>query len=71
MLRRGMLGWGVPMYIVMSALMIGQRPAEWRHIVLIGLPIWLSGGVLWGALTWAVTERLYRRHLRRSGHAGV
>ena len=63
-LRRGMLGWGVPMYIFMSSLQIAQRPGDWRRIALTGLPLWLSGGVLWGALTWAMMERWYRRRMR-------
>lgn len=64
LVRRGVLRWGVPMYILMSAVQVAQRPSEWRRIVLGGLPIWLACGVLWGALTWAMMERLYRRRLR-------
>jgi len=66
-LRRGVLGWGLPMYIAMSALQIGQTPQNWRHIALIGLPVWLGAGVAWGALTWATMEWWYRRRLRKTG----
>ena len=62
--RRGMLGWGVPMYIFMSVLQIVHHPGNWVRIALTGLPLWLAAGVLWGALTWATMELLYRRHQR-------
>ena len=66
LLRRGMLGWGVPMYILMSAMQIAQRPGDWVRIALVGLPLWLGTGVLWGALTWATMERWYQWRLRKS-----
>ena len=63
-LRRGMLGWGLPMFVIMSAMQIAQHSAHWRSTVLIGLPLWLFAGVIWGALAWALMEWLYRRRLR-------
>lgn len=68
-LRRGVLGWGVPMYFIVGAMQVFRNPTHWRHIALIGVPIWLGAGVLWGALIWATMERLYRRYLRKTGGA--
>ena len=63
-LRRGVLRWGMPMYLIMTTLTIIHHPHQWGRAMLIGLPIWTVGGVLWGALTWAWMDRLYRRHMR-------
>lgn len=66
-LSRGVLGWGVPMYFVMSVMQVAWHPGDWRSIALIDLPIWIGGGVLWGAVTWWTMEWRYRRHLRQAG----
>jgi hypothetical protein len=66
MLRRGVLRWGVPMYFIMTALEVVQQPKQWLPIALIGVPVWLSGGVLWGALTWVMMERWYQWYLRKT-----
>ena len=63
-LLRSALSWGLPMYLLMTAVAIAHRPDRWGRIALINLPIWISGGVLWGAVTWALIDRLYRRHMR-------
>ena len=63
-LRRGVLGWGVSMYLIMSALQMFQAPGDWHHIMLIGLLIWPVSGALWGVAGWATMEWLFRRRLR-------
>ncbi len=66
-LRRGVLGWGVPMYFIVGAAHVLTQPHRWVHAALIGVPVWLGAGVLFGALTWWTAEWRYRRYLRKAG----
>lgn len=60
-LRKGVLGWGGWMYVVMSACQVYWHPGHLVGILLFGVPLWLGAGALWGVLTWWAMERAYRR----------
>lgn len=66
-LYRGVFGWGVPMYVVMSVAHLLVQRHHWINAALIGLPVWLGGGVLVGASSWWMREWGYRRYLRKTG----
>ena len=66
-LRKGVLGWGGFMYVVMSAFQISGHPRHWWFILFLAAPLWLGGGALWGALTWWGMERAYARQVQRAG----
>jgi hypothetical protein len=56
----GVLAWGMPMFFVMTFFV--NRPDNLTgKLVLFSAVIWLVGGVLFGALTWYLSERRYHR----------
>ena len=66
LLTQGVLAWGVPMFIVMS--FIVNRPfADGITIGKIFLHggIWLVAGLFFGAATWTIFEKMYRRELEK------
>lgn len=60
MLVTGVLCWGLPMFVVMTFFVRDTANLD-GFTVLLRAALWLSGGLLFGALTWALSERRYRR----------
>ena len=60
----GMLGYGGIMFIVslfLNRLYLWIRPDTRLTIYLISLIIWLFAGIVFGTLTWFVSERSYKK----------
>ncbi len=62
-LRRGVLGWGVPMAAIFGGLQALQHPDRKLHFILVNIPIWLAAGVVLGVATWYTMEWLHRHFL--------
>lgn len=68
--RDGVLGWGVPMFIVMTSFMYVQKFGPvWPSIgdlpvslILINAVLWPIGGYWFGATMWSTMERAYQRY---------
>jgi hypothetical protein len=68
----GVLGWGVPMFVVMTAFFyVQQRGLIWPSVeelpfVLGLIPmsalIWFIGGYWFGSTMWSTMERAYKTH---------
>jgi hypothetical protein len=76
-LLNGVAGWGLLMFIIMTAFFhiqkVGFRLNEIQgiscQIVLINALIWPIGGFVWGACVWSINERLYLKYVNNSGDA--
>lgn len=64
-LLRGMLGYGLPMFIVMT--FIVHKDDLNPVFIAISAVAWLIGGAAFGALTWWATERKYRKAKQGDG----
>jgi hypothetical protein len=63
--RTGVLQWGLIMFGVMGGSQAAQHPDRWMYILAVNLPLWFCGGVLFGLLTWHLTERSYTKYLAK------
>jgi len=60
-LRRGVLGWGLPMFIFMYPVHTLLRGEAFVPLVaLVNVLLWFGCGALFGALHWALAQRNYR-----------
>jgi hypothetical protein len=62
-LVRGLLAWGGIMaaaMAVMVTLRLGVDHPRLPLLLVVAVPVCAAGGVLWGALTWWINERLFR-----------
>ncbi len=59
--QRGILGFGLPMGIIFGGLKAFQQPDRILHVVLVGIPVWLGAGVVFGIATWYTMEWLRKR----------
>jgi len=62
LLVRGLLAWGGIMaiaMIVMTTLRLGLDHPRLPLLLGIAVPLCATGGLLWGALTWWVNERIF------------
>ena len=66
-LKRGILGWGVPMYVVFGLLRWMRHPEDTIHALVWGVPLWLSGGIVFGVATWYFSDRQYREYVSKHG----
>ena len=64
-LLRGVLGFGLPMFIAMT-LLVDREDLSARFIVL-SAAAWLIGGAAFGAITWIVSERQYCKATQSNG----
>ena len=64
-LLRGMLGYGLPMFIAMTFFV--HRNDLSASFIAISAVAWLIGGAAFGALTWLVFERQYRKATQGTG----
>jgi hypothetical protein len=62
-LLTGLLGYGLPMFIVMT-FFVNRRVLNARSI-LVGAVLWPVGGLVFGALMWWASERRYAKHLEK------
>jgi hypothetical protein len=67
-LGTGVLAWGVPMFLVMSARELffdrphaTQTTSHFIFQLLIGLAIWLTAGAGFGLAVWEVRQRKQRK----------
>jgi len=62
-LLRGLLFWGGCMFVAMSAfsaVKLGLHHPRLSAMIAIAALLCAVGGLVWGALTWTVNERLFR-----------
>ena len=62
-LVRGALMWGGILLVAMAAMVtltLGMDHPRLPLLLVIAVPMCATGGLLWGALTWWVNERLFR-----------
>lgn len=59
--RRGILGWGLPMCVIFGSLQWFRRPDQLLQIVLLNIPVWIAAGVLFGVASWYTMEWVYKR----------
>jgi hypothetical protein len=58
-LVRGVLCYGLSMFVAMR--FIVHRGALSPRFIAISAILWLVGGAVFGALTWLLMERIYRK----------
>ncbi len=58
-LLRGVLSYGLTMFVVMT--FIVHRGDLSSRFIAISAGLWLVGGAVFGALTWVLMERIYRK----------
>lgn len=63
-LKHGVLGWGVGVVagITLMDWYRGELGDDFLVLLAIRLPLFMLGGLAWGALMWAILERYYRRN---------
>ena len=66
-LMRGVLSYGLTMFVVMT--FIVHRGDSNPRFIAISALLWLVGGAVFGASTWFLMERIYRKSCRRSALA--
>ncbi len=67
-LVRGVLSWGLPMFIFMAFI---NKPFAYgftSEAAAIHYIVWPIAGVLFGLFTWYLSERLYQKELTRRGN---
>jgi hypothetical protein len=67
--RVGVLQWGLVMFGAMGGSQAAQHPSRWLLILALNIPIWLCAGILFGILTWHLSERGYAKYLAKQGQA--
>ena len=61
-LERGVLAWGLPMFLIMSASGFFKGPAEpGAAYFLLQACLWAFGGLVFGLLVWHSSERSFRK----------
>jgi len=69
-LVRGVLGWGLTMFVVMglgfAGLTLGAAAYTPKFLALNAW-LWLAGGALFGLLTWHLNEKNFRKHSAATG----
>ncbi|MBB5358678.1 hypothetical protein HDE76_001894 [Rhodanobacter sp. ANJX3] len=58
-LLRGVLSYGLTMFVLMT--FIVQRDDLSARFIAISALLWSVGGAVFGALTWFLMERIYRK----------
>lgn len=69
-LIRGLLAWGMPMFMVMTFMV--NKPASGHMspgMIALNAFIWAVAGLVFGYVTWAVSERAYQKELLRREQA--
>jgi len=59
---RGVLGWGLPMFVIMTAFNLRRAPSSLTLTLIVNAIIWPIGGYIWGAWMWAASEKAYKRY---------
>jgi hypothetical protein len=76
--RQGVLGYGLAMFFAMTIAMplfdwmLGERPqgpSSWIVRFVIGVPLWLGMGYLFGRGLWWIREKEYHAALAKGFHA--
>ena len=58
----GVLGWGVPMFIVMTLIIgSGLFPNKGTSVIIINSVIWLIGGFVFGYSGWYYADKKYNK----------
>jgi len=61
-LRKGLIGWGLPLYVFMYLVQTLLRGEAWELFhALRSAVLWFGCGALFGAVMWAVSEMNYRK----------
>lgn len=64
-LKRGVLGWGLPMFVAMTLVVpLVRGEAITPTSLVIGAIIWLLAGVAFGFFTWHLTEKGYQERVQ-------
>jgi hypothetical protein len=68
----GLLGWGLPMFLLMT-FFVSQPPQSIpsTRVVLLSACLWLLGGIWFGWMTWRSSERKYKEILGGDENAEV
>jgi len=62
-LMRGLLMWGGLMFVFFTAMTwvkFGPQHPRFVLLLVVSAGLCAIGGLLWGVLTWAISERIYR-----------
>ncbi|MEM9838482.1 MAG: hypothetical protein AAF830_04925 [Pseudomonadota bacterium] len=66
-LMRGVLGWGVAMFIAMNTFRYFRTDAfPSAETLALSAVVWTAGGILWGGITYKLTGWSIRRKQRNS-----
>lgn len=62
-LLHGVLGWGLPMFILMAVVprWLGL-PFNWEKYLLVGIILFPAGGAGFGGALWNACENQFRKH---------
>jgi hypothetical protein len=60
--RVGILRWGLIMCGMFVGMQAAQHPNRILFILALNVPIWFCAGLLFGLLTWWMSEWSYKRH---------
>lgn len=66
-LKRGVLGWGLPMCVAFVFMQWQRNPRPLTEILLINVPLWLFMGSLFGVAMWYAMEWQYKRYVAKHG----
>jgi hypothetical protein len=58
----GVLGWGFPMFVFMTAFNYHRNPNSLALTLIINTIVWPIAGYGWGAWMWAINERAYKKY---------
>jgi hypothetical protein len=71
-LQRGVLGWGLPMFVIMTFVVNRHGPNALlspRNYVIFSAFLWAGAGALFGLAMWGQGERKYKKSLAASESA--
>jgi len=65
-LFRGVLLWGLPMFIFMAFVNKPFSDGFTSNAAIVHYVVWPIAGILFGAVTWYMSERIYKKQLASS-----
>jgi hypothetical protein len=66
-LLHGVLGWGIPTFVLMTFLVSPPARSATTGFVLVSAGIWLIAGAWFGWMTWRSSEKKYKKFVDEQG----